>query len=208
MAWDNGKKEIVVIGRDPRFPQQADRLFTKSFASVDRCRRWLRTFVGSKSYVIQPYLSLHTRDGTPFDLRILVQKDGYGIWQQTGKAVRLGPRQGMTANLHGGGKAVDALSFLQLHYPPQKLETINQHIDYLSQKVPALLEQRYAPLCELGLDLGLDQEGKVWLLEVNSKPGRQSFQESGNWESFITALTRPVHYARFVLNNGRSIIYA
>lgn len=203
-----GRKEITVIGRDPRFPQEGDRLISRSFASVEPCRRWLRTFVGSKSYVIQPYLSLRTKDGLPFDLRILVQKDGHGLWRRTGQAIRLGPKRGLTANLHGGGKAVEASSFLQTHYSPRQVELINHAVDDLTFHLPVLLEKKYSPLCELGLDVGVDQEGKVWLLEVNSKPGRQSFQECGDWESFLTALTRPVHYACFLLNNGRSITYA
>jgi hypothetical protein len=202
-----GKKKLTIVARNPLHPKEANRLFVKSFSSSADCQDWLQKYIGTRRYIVQPYLPLRTPEGTPFDMRILVQKNGQGKWDITGRAIRLGPINALTANLHGGGRAVDATLFLREHYPPVKLQEINHHLAHLTASIPQVLEKKHGPLCELGIDIGIEPQGKVWLLEVNSKPGRRSFAETGDKEALRKALTQPVHYANFVLANGRSIQY-
>lgn len=62
---------------------------------------WVRRFTGRRRFIIQPYLELCNRNGDPFDIRSLVQKNDRGIWSITGIAARQGVSQGLTSNLHG-----------------------------------------------------------------------------------------------------------
>lgn len=39
------------------------------------------------------------------------------------------------------------------------------------------------PLGELGLDIGVDYQQKVWLFEANSKPGRHIFLHPSLWDA-------------------------
>ncbi|MCK9911909.1 YheC/YheD family protein, partial [Microbacteriaceae bacterium K1510] len=84
-----------------------------------------------RRFIVQPYLALHTPEGAPYDVRVLVQKNGLGEWQTTGKAVRVGEKDGITSNLHGGGKAVPLSSFLAQFFQPEQQTMIEQEIDTL-----------------------------------------------------------------------------
>lgn len=56
------------------------------FRRLIRDSAGLKTFIASftsgRKFLVQPYLKLHTPDGTPFDVRVLVQKTGRVIGRQ------------------------------------------------------------------------------------------------------------------------------
>nr|WP_231587038.1 YheC/YheD family protein [Paenibacillus sp. E194] len=45
-----------------------------SFSRPQEGFAWIEQFVGKRRFVIQPYLSLVTQEGEPFDVRVLMQK--------------------------------------------------------------------------------------------------------------------------------------
>ncbi|GJM71157.1 hypothetical protein HMSSN036_33730 [Paenibacillus macerans] len=78
-------------------------------------------------------------------------------------------------------------------------KSVVQTIRHLSLRVPEYLESRFGRLAELGLDFGVDREGRVWILEVNSKPGRTSFFRIGDPISARKSIENPISYARYLL---------
>ncbi|HCC32454.1 MAG TPA: hypothetical protein DEQ28_00890, partial [Clostridiales bacterium] len=58
-------------------------------------------------------------------------------------------------------------------------------------------------LGELGLDLGVDRTGRIWLLEVNSRPWRTVNPERGSIARTRLALLRPLAYARCLAGFNR-----
>lgn len=168
--------------------------------TLDQTLAWLHRFIGPNRYLLQPYLKLRTPNHLPFDIRILMQKDERHAWQTTGIAVRTGRLHSLTSNLHGGGRAVKFRPFLlQLPFEPHVLKRIEQDIRVIKEQLPPLIERKHGRLCELGIDVGIDVEGRVWLLEVNSKPGRQVFRQAGEREMYLAAIRRPVLYANALL---------
>lgn len=81
------KDGIVIKGRTNR-----NEIFSTFFPTVRACAAWLRKLSLQKKYIIQPYLSLSTKNQIPFDVRILVQKNQLGRWAETGRVVRLGKK--------------------------------------------------------------------------------------------------------------------
>lgn len=159
---------------------------------------WLRRQLAASRWLIQPFLHLYTPDQRPFDIRVLTQKNGQGEWEVVGKAIRQGQAGGLTANLHGGGQGVGFLPFMQHHFP-DKAEQIERQINELSSKIPPLLEFYHGPLVELGIDIGVDRHGNVWLIEVNSKPGRTLFAWTGEKEAQNRSIQNIVNYACYLL---------
>ncbi|WP_232698854.1 YheC/YheD family endospore coat-associated protein [Brevibacillus daliensis] len=152
-----------------------------------------------KEYLIQPFLQLATKEGFPFDIRILVQKNGQGKWQTTGKAVRIGNKKSITSNLHGGGMATALHPFLEDHYPQEICSHIIDTLDHIATTLPPFLEKKHGRLVELGIDAGVDPEGNVWIIEVNSRPGRDVFRHIKDRQAIATSIKQPVHYARYLL---------
>lgn len=181
-----------VKGRDPN-----NQLFECSFVEFQSLYRWLKPFMNARSYVIQRYLQLTTDSGEPFDIRSFVQKDRRGRWQLIGYAVRKGKPESLTSNLHGGGIAEPVAPFLDRHYG-NMTTTILKNIQSISMRIATTLERNHGPLVELGIDLGIDQAGQLWLLEVNSKPGRTVFQHIGDQSARRSAVRNPIYYARYL----------
>lgn len=162
-------------------------------------KRFVAAFTTGRKFLVQPYLELHTPDGSPFDVRVLVQKNGQGEWETTGKAVRIGDKRSITSNLHGGGKAVPLSPFLARHYKPAMQTRIEQTIDRLAAELPRFLEQSHGRLVELGIDVGIDTAGNAWIIEVNSRPGRTVFAMINDRAAQLHSITQPVRYAHYLM---------
>lgn len=179
----------------------------RSFTHFRELWKWLMSFAWGKRYLIQPDLALACSSGEIFDIRSLVQKNGRGLWELTGMAVRVGQHGSITSNLHGGGRAEAALPFLQQEFGQAKARQLVVSIRRLSRLIPPALEASGGRLAELGIDFGIDRHGRIWILEVNSKPGRSIFRELQLEPVRKRAMTNPIAYARYLLQSGQPAIF-
>ncbi|MBU8905428.1 YheC/YheD family endospore coat-associated protein [Desertibacillus haloalkaliphilus] len=134
----------------------------------------------SQRYILQPFLSLKNQQNHPFDLRVFLQKDKNGFWCEQGRAVRTGKKAHFLSNLHAGGQIYPYQQWLQ-HLSEEKQQQLESNIHQLLEHLPSSLESSFHPLFELGIDIGIDQSESVWLLEVNSKPGRTILLEDDSF---------------------------
>lgn len=74
----------------------------------------------------------------------------------------------------------------------------------LSLTITGALEERYGRLGELGIDYGIDRDGNIWLLEVNSRPGRASFFQIRQPKCAFRAINRPLEYARYLITQSKT----
>lgn len=151
----------------------------------------------NRRYLIQQGLKLNYLHGRPFDIRCIVQKNGEGKWQVSGKAVRVGRPGRITSNLHTGGRAYSVPGLLQRYFP-ERAEQMEQEIDALALRVAEVMDRHAGPLCDLGLDLGIDNEGKLWIIEVNSKPGRKVFLLMGDRAGRQRVVRTLMEYAKYL----------
>ena len=177
-----------------------NRFFQLTFNDESSLKQWLNRFVATTRYVMQPYLQLTTPDGRPYDLRMLIQKNERGEWITTGMAIRTGKPHSLTSNLHGGGRAERAVPFLLRHFHRDQVDDIMEKIRWLATVVPPHIERHHGRLLELGLDVGIDTDGRVWLLEVNSKPGRSVFVLTGQKDVYRQATLLPIRVALAIFN--------
>jgi glutathione synthase/RimK-type ligase-like ATP-grasp enzyme len=188
----NSPYHYYVRGRDP-----ANQLFQYGFFNSLDLYRWIKRFMGSRHFVVQRYLQLTTENGEPFDIRSFVQKNYRGDWKFIGCALRKGKPESLTSNLHGGGFAEQVGPFLDQHYG-DKTARMLQDIETISIQIARTLEYQHGRLVELGIDMGIDREGQLWVLEANSKPGRTIFSHIGDKSARRTAVRNPIYYARYL----------
>ncbi|WP_426334427.1 YheC/YheD family protein [Paenibacillus silvae] len=172
--------------------------FHQTFQQASDVSSWLESHQAVQKMIVQPYLEL-SHLGRVFDIRALLQKNWHGRWTLTGCMVREGPEGSLTSNLHGGGTAYPADEYLAERYGTDQAALLLQQIRHSAALIPPLLESRFGRLAELGLDFGADADGRLWMIEVNSKPGRTSFAEAKDEHMHALTYTRPLAYARYLL---------
>lgn len=142
------------------------------FQSKSQLNKWVDRLLQRYSYLCQPYLELATSKNEPFDLRILMQKNKRNQWVEKGRGIRLGQKNHITANIATGGLFLPVTAFIQQYLNAIPLAA-EQTIHHILRTLPEQVEATFHRLFELGIDLGVDQNGKVWILDINSKPGRK-----------------------------------
>jgi hypothetical protein len=156
----------------------------------------------SSDYLVQQGIPLKLPDGRVHDYRLLIQKNGGGEWAITGCAGRIGPHKSITSNLHGGGSAISMERLLFHRFASKdKVKQIKQDIYSFAYKLAPFLEAKFGKLCELGMDIAVDPKGGIWLLEVNPKPSREVFRRIGAKETYRKAVTRPLEYALWLMQD-------
>jgi len=178
----------------------ARELKTTEFTTRDDLINYLTGRMGDRRYIIQQGLELTKLDGSPFDLRILMQKNSQGRWLRTGMAIRVAGQQNFITNLHAGGHAARVSRVLPKTFAnPELARKILADIRRLCLLIASWVSIEYNPLFgEIAIDLGIDESGKVWIIELNAVPGRSVFRRIGAAGVQLRAVSRPMEYAFFL----------
>ncbi|WP_421384051.1 YheC/YheD family protein [Bacillus salacetis] len=137
--------------------------------------RWLESLTRKKSFILQKRLDNRDEQNRPFDLRLLLQKNEKDNWSVSCKGFRVGNQASLLTNLSAGAAAIPYEEWKkhQKHYNWTYIESeLKDIIRYL----PETLEEEFAPLFEIGLDIIICRDSSVWILDMNSKPGHKMLQ--------------------------------
>jgi hypothetical protein len=154
---------------------------------------------GDKPYIVQQGLNLALYKGATFDLRIIYQKNKEGNWQLGKKFVRVAPRGSSISNLSSGGRVEISKRVLKyLFHNKERIENKNEEIKEFCLRVAKILEEKNNAIYgELGMDIGIDKQGALWLIEVNSKPRKTTETEFSTAVMRRTFL-RPLEFASYL----------
>ena len=164
---------------------------------IDEVRKSMRS--NGRTYIIQECIALPKYNGGVFDVRVMYQRDKTKKPVRTGMAVRLAEPSKITANLHQGGSKETLSNILKSIFNQDIDGPIAQSIRDASQVIFDILDKKFGPIGEIGLDFLIDQSGEIHLLEVNSIPGRNLFKILPDIRK--TAIQRPVDYAKRLLKD-------
>lgn len=181
-----------------------DRSIIRPFTvSPSRLAARLNGWKPGRSFLLQQGIRITLEDGRVHDYRLLIQKNGSGEWEVTGCAGRIGAARSITSNLHGGGTAATADSLLSRRFgKADRIRSIRDDMDRLAHLVARHVENQFGSMCELALDLAVDEKGRVWLLEINPKPSREVFNRIGEKDTYRKAVIRPLEYAQYMLRRN------
>ncbi|MDE3838631.1 alpha-L-glutamate ligase [Bacillus methanolicus] len=128
--------------------------------------------IQEQDYLVQKFISCQLKSGHVYDFRLHVQKNGEGKWVITSIFPRIGRLGSITSNMGSGGYSTYLDIFLKTEfddswydmkkYLEQFAKSFSNHFDSLYDSVS---------LDELGIDVGIDSNQKLWLFEVNWRPG-------------------------------------
>jgi len=130
-------------------------------------------------YIVQPYINCRTKEGAPYDLRLHVQKGHKGEWVSPIIYPRISSNGNIVCNISQGGYTSDLASFLKREFDEQHYD-IQKYIELFSLQFATHMDEIQKELYdeeldELGIDIGLDKAKKIFVYEVNWRPGHPPF---------------------------------
>jgi hypothetical protein len=167
--------------------------------SLEELERSLKIIMGRDRYIVQQQINLLRSGERIMDLRVMVQKDRNGDWLLTGKVFRIGKTGSITSNISGGGSASKVKDQLNRKFNDSKeVQRIMDEVDFLALETARTIEIRLGPIGELGIDIGVDQKARIWLIEANLMPARKIFSLIGDTEARLLSIQRPILYALYL----------
>jgi hypothetical protein len=179
-----------------------EKIVEKEFTNQEQAKVWLEKLLTKQIFLVQPRINNRNKEGAPFDLRLLLQKDANGKWQERGRAIRTGSKNGLLTNISAGAKvdSYEEWSSTAIHFNQQYLKNeINELISIL----PNQLETMFHPLFELGIDVIIAEDQSIWILDINSKPGRKIVSIT-NPEQLEQLHEAPLAYCQHIATNIKS----
>jgi hypothetical protein len=189
--------------------EKQKKIISRIFPNERKLLQWLKPLIGQRKYLVQPYLELSNNELQPFDIRILLQKNETGDWTERGKGIRTGITGGLLSNLSAGGTVSDFDSWVTT-LPAKTKDYFFHELDYIISNLTDVLEKMFMPLFEIGLDIGVAKNGSLWILDVNSKPGRKVIL-STKPELQESLYLAPLAYGKLLSEsnvNERKVFYA
>ncbi|MEF3305215.1 YheC/YheD family protein [Paenibacillus sp. GYB003] len=133
------------------------------------------------SCIVQRKIALARVNGRPFDARVMVQRSKRSGWVVTGKLAKIAGAGYMITNIkRSKGKVVPLRVALRKSGIGGKAAgRIGRRMDRIALRAARQLRSRYR-IRKVGLDAGIDRNGKVWIIEANFRPDVKLFLKLKN----------------------------
>jgi len=169
-----------------------------SLANLDYINELLIKFKKEgEGYLIQEEIKKACFRNQPFDLRLLYQKNWKGIWQLSGIAVRVGAKDSVITSPRSGGSVENISNVLKevFNEDVRAKDGLYENIITIGREVVMEIDKQFGDCVELGLDMSIDVNGKIWIIEVNGKPLKVSLKWLNNSDIIDRCYNRPIEYA-------------
>ncbi len=162
-----------------RFFDEKSRLYR--FSSIEGLINHMYEGKASNKLIVQQGIRLRRVNKKPMDFRVHVNKDENGQWNMSAIAAKIAGDGSPTTHSRFGG----VIRSLEEIFPDDAERELYQHkLQKAALDLAAAIEDNIGGIvAEVGFDLGIDHDGKAWMFEANSKPGRQIFSHPGLKES-------------------------
>lgn len=154
----------------------------------------INELIGEDKYLVQKYIECKRKSGESYDIRLLLHKDGKGEWE-VDIYPKLGTKDKIITNVSKGGQVTILRNFLKNEFGDSYKDMENYLVVFALQFAKHFESLYNHDFSELGIDIGLDENKKIWIYEVNWHPG-QIFIES-RWAR------NAVLYALYVGNKAK-----
>lgn len=162
---------VKADGGDRYMVHSENRRFT--IVGKEQTYRWLKRKIGDRTYLVQRRIRLATVHDRPFDIRVIVQRKRHSsLWKVTGKAAKVAGEGYIVTNISRSGgnvlpvkTAIDKSSLSRFH-----TQTLLSDIERVAIRSAKRLGKIYPSQRIYGMDIGLDQNGHVWIIEANRNP--------------------------------------
>lgn len=150
-----------------------------SFKSIPELARYLAPLTVKKYHIIQQGIQLSEMNGRKLDFRVLCHKNDQDFWKVTSIVARVSAEHYFVSNIARGGEIMKPGYILSMIFGKEQARQQLALMKELALETAEAISQHAEGLtAELGIDIGIDIKGNLWLIEANSKPSK-NFEERG-----------------------------
>ncbi|MHA6533316.1 YheC/YheD family protein [Paenibacillus sp. BAC0078] len=160
---------VIKVFRDKRGYGFTYMHSTRVFRDFSSMRHALDRFKVKRKYLIQQGISLARISGRPLDYRVKVAKNG-DHWVFRAMVGRLARPGLFVTNLCKGGTMLSCREGLRKSLPKVSTSAKKAEMRRLTLICIEVMERHFPGVGELGFDYAVDHRGKIWILEVNTRP--------------------------------------
>ncbi|AEI39819.1 YheC/YheD family protein [Paenibacillus mucilaginosus] len=129
-----------------------------------------------QGYVIQQGIRLIEIDSCPIDFRFHMTKNSSNQWVVAAIGAKKAGKGSVTTHVRTGGMLMTPEQVLRQIFG-SRADTVLTNAKESAIKLAEDIETKHRhTLGELGFDIGIDQNERIWMFEANSKPGRSIFK--------------------------------
>ncbi|WP_274468448.1 MULTISPECIES: YheC/YheD family protein [unclassified Paenibacillus] len=189
---------IIKISRHASGAWKMYGIFRKpKLVSCKQAVAYIGNAVRKKTYMIQEAIPLATYRGRPYDLRVSVQRGEHGQWQITGIVGKVAASGRHVTNVAKGGSVKRSEELFKAS--GLNPEQVKHELHQATLAIAKHLSNHLPHLADLGLDVGVDQNGNVKLIEVNGRDQRYSFKKANMRRTFYQTYETPLRYAKYLM---------
>lgn len=177
-----------------------DTIVQGSVRTLDELVAIATNLMGNRDFIIQQGIDVLTYADNKVDLRVLVQRNRRGEWQITSMPVRIAVNDCAVTSTKSGSKVYtfdhafnNILKFSQL-----QVESFKSGINSLIFTAVNTLEKEYGRFGELGIDVAIDKNGKLWFIESNAKPAKDTILIAGPRADIENSFRLPFEYCKYL----------
>lgn len=176
-----------------------------TFLKINRISSLFRAinhFFSGRDFIIQQPIELINLEGRKVDLRAEMQRNGSGELEVVAIPVRVA-RKNSPITTHASSYRFDEFFTEMMDYSEADLNELKNRLYNLLFKLYRSIEDYYGPFGEIGIDIGLDQKDKLWVIECNSLSAKVSLMKAYNAETVLRAFSNPLEYAIFIADRRK-----
>ncbi|AZN38258.1 YheC/YheD family endospore coat-associated protein [Paenibacillus albus] len=150
----------------------------------------------SENYMVQQGVFIQRLNRRYFDIRVLVQKDISGDWAVSTLACRVAYERYYNTSMCEF--IYDAAEVIPLIFSQDKTKEIFQSLREVSIAAAQAAEAHIGSLGELSVDFAIDEQGKLWIIELNGKPQKSIYKDIKSLKHKNLVYSRPLEYAYYL----------
>lgn len=169
------------------------------FKSTMELNSFFKNNLNKGKFIVQKALELISTDERTIDFRALIIKDQYGVWQDIGMVARHGVKCSITSNISTGGSAELAEVTLKnmLKLSDEEVSKFRKKMSSIGVNVAKGLEESGIRCGNLGIDMGVDINGYIWIIEINNlDPNHTIALDAKDRQMFLRARLLNMLYAK------------
>lgn len=145
----------------------------KVILSFDEIYQHIKPLLNNRIYIIQQGIPLLTYQSRGIDFRVLCHKNQQNNWKVTSAVARISAEDEFVSNIARGGELMTPLNALKDNIGIIDAKSVISQMKEVAVETAWIIDRKSSGITgELGIDIGIDQDGKPWVIEVNSKPSK------------------------------------